>query len=106
MAARGRWRLWDEVAVVTDSTESPLVAAVHADLTRWSIPADSAMAASALDLAVRLDAEGIRPAAAAMLHAQLRATLGELAKVAQLEERAGDPVDEINAQREKRRKGA
>ncbi|WP_405149454.1 hypothetical protein OG589_14585 [Sphaerisporangium sp. NBC_01403] len=91
---------------MTDDTETSLVAAVRADLNRWSIPADSAMAASALDLAERLGVDDIRPAAAAMLHAQLRATLGELAKVATLEEKAGDPVDEINAQREKRRRGA
>ncbi|MCW2767916.1 MAG: hypothetical protein JWO11_3875 [Nocardioides sp.] len=89
-----------------DGTEMPLVAAVRADLKRWAIPAESAMAASALDLAERLSADDIRPAAAAMLHAQLRATLAELGKVAVPEERPGDPVDELNAQREKRRKGA
>lgn len=89
-----------------DDPEGGLVAAVRADLARWSIPSESALAASALDLAVRLSVPDIRPAAAAMLHAQLRATLGELAKVAVPEQKAADPVDQVNAQREKRRKGA
>lgn len=89
-----------------DDGDNQLLEAVRADLRRWAIPADSAMAASALDLAERLGAVDIRPAAAAMLHAQLRATLAELAKVASPEEKPGDPVDQISAQREKRRQGA
>ena len=84
----------------------PLVAAVRADLGRWQIRPDSALAASALDLAERLSAPGIRPAAASMLHAQLRATLADLAKLAVPEEQPGDPVDELQRRREERRKGA
>jgi hypothetical protein len=40
-----------------------------------------------------------------MLHAQLRATLTELAKLAVPEE-AGDALDELQKRREQRRKGA
>lgn len=83
-----------------------LVSAVQADLTRWQIAEDTALAASALDLAKRLGESGIRPAAASMLHAQLRATLTELAKLAVPEAKAGDPVDELQARRDDRRKGA
>lgn len=64
------------------------------------------MAASALDLAGRLSVSDIRPAAAAMLHAQLRATLAELGKVAKPEATEVDPVDELRARREDRRRGA
>jgi hypothetical protein len=83
-----------------------LADAVRADLARWQIPEDSALAASALDLATRLSASGLRPAAAAMLHAQLRATLTELLKIAVPEPEAADPVDELRARREERRQGA
>jgi hypothetical protein len=79
---------------------------VLADLDRWGIDPDTALAASALDLAERLAEEDIRPTAAAMLHAQLRATLGELAKLAKPVEKKGDPVDELQARRQDRRKGA
>jgi hypothetical protein len=89
-----------------DDAERGLVAAVRADLKRWAIPAESAMAASALDLAERLGATGVRPAAAAMLHAQLRATLAELAKVAKPADKKKDTVDELRKRREDRRKGA
>lgn len=83
-----------------------LVGAVRADLKRWAISEDTALAASALDLAARLSETGIRPAAASMLHAQLRATLTDLARLAKPEPEAGDPVDELQARREDRRKGA
>ena len=83
----------------------PLVAAVRADLDRWGIAEETALAASALDLANRLSESGIRPAAASMLHAQLRATLAELAKVATPEE-DGDALDELQKRREQRRQGA
>lgn len=82
-----------------------LVAAVQADLKRWGIAEDTALAASALDLATRLGESGIRPAAASMLHAQLRATLVELGKLAKPDE-AGDALDELQKRREHRRKGA
>lgn len=83
-----------------------MVSAVRADLQRWQIAADTSLAASALDLAERLQEADIRPAAASMLHAQLRATLGELAKLAIPEAKQGDPVDELRARRDERRKGA
>jgi len=83
---------------------SDLVKAVEADLKRWQV--DGALAASALDLARRLGEPNIRPAAASMLHAQLRATLTELAKLAVPEEKTGDPVDELQKRRDDRRKGA
>lgn len=83
---------------------SDLVKAVEADLKRWQV--DGALAASALDLARRLSEPNIRPAAASMLHAQLRATLTELAKLAVPEEKTGDPVDELQKRRDDRRKGA
>ncbi|MEV7805003.1 hypothetical protein AB0O28_18840 [Microbispora sp. NPDC088329] len=79
---------------------------MQADLKRWQIRADSALAASALDLAKRLSESGIRPAAASMLHAQLRATLADLAKLAVPEEQPGDPIDELQKRRNERRKGA
>ncbi|HEY9375023.1 hypothetical protein [Streptomyces sp.] len=82
------------------------MAAVRADLERWGIAEETALAASALDLANRLSESGIRPAAASMLHAQLRATLTELAKLAVPEAKQGDPVDELRARRDERRKGA
>ena len=83
-----------------------MVSAVRADLRRWQIAADTALAASALDLAERLEEADIRPAAASMLHAQLRATLTELAKLAVPEAKQDDPVDELRARRHERRKGA
>ncbi|MFD9949841.1 hypothetical protein ACFWYW_55770 [Nonomuraea sp. NPDC059023] len=81
------------------------MAAVEEDLKRWAIDARSALAASALDLANRLSEPDIRPAAASMLHAQLRATLTELAKMAK-PEAANDPLDELQKRREARRQGA
>lgn len=83
-----------------------MVAAVRADLRRWGITEDSGMAATALDLAERLSVPDVRPAAAAMLHAQLRSTLLELAKLATPEAKEGDPVDELQARREERRQRA
>jgi hypothetical protein len=89
--------------VAVAARRSDLVKAVEADLKRWQV--DGALAASALDLARRLSEPNIRPAAASMLHAQLRATLTELAKLAVPEE-AGDALDELQKRREQRRKGA
>ena len=83
----------------------PLVAAVRADLQRWGIDEETSLAASALDLAERLSEAEIRPAAASMLHAQLRATLVELGKLAKPEE-DGDALDELQKRREQRRQGA
>ena len=82
--------------------------AVQADLDRWgSQVADTALAVSALDLAQRLDVSGVRPAAASMLHTQLRATLLDLAKLAPARAE-NDDVDEVKQKREGRlgRRGA
>lgn len=76
--------------------------AVQRDLDRMPEQVrDSALAATALDLADRLGAKDVRPAAASMLHAQLRATLLELARLAppQAEE---DGIDELRARRAQR----
>lgn len=83
--------------------------AVLADLAKWRIDENSSLAAGALDLAWRLDEADVRPAAASMLHAQLRMTLAELVKVAEPVAPAGqpkDPVDELASRREDRRKQA
>jgi hypothetical protein len=61
--------------------------------------------AAALDLAERLEAADLAPSAAAMLHAQLRATIADLRKLAPPEDSA-DEIDEVAAQRELRRKAA
>lgn len=83
--------------------QSALATAVRADLKRWGIDPKSALAAAALDLAKRLGEDDVRPSAAASLHAQLRATLGELAKTAVSAAEEVDPVDELRARREGRR---
>lgn len=82
-----------------------LVAAVRADLERWQVEG-TGLAACALDLAQRLAEPGVRPAAAAMLHKELRAALVELAAQAAPQEQPGDPVDELRARREQRRRTA
>lgn len=80
-----------------------LVEAVQADLDRWGESvADTALAASALDLARRLDEKGVRPAAASMLHTQLRATLLDLAKLAP-PAAENDDLDEVKRKRDERR---
>lgn len=82
-----------------------LVEAVRADLARWGVQ-DTALAACALDLARRLEEPGVRPAAASMLHKELRCALGELMAVAEPQERPADPVDELQRRREARRRMA
>lgn len=92
-----------------DEALGALERAVLADLARWRIDEDSSLAASALDLAKRLDVVDVRPAAASMLHAQLRMTLAELVKLAapvETEPEKKDPVDELASRRSDRRKGA
>lgn len=82
--------------------------AVQADLDRWGAKvAGTALAVSALDLAERLDVTGVRPAAASMLHTQLRATLLELSDLAPAQAE-NDDVDEVKQKREGRlgRRGA
>lgn len=71
------------------------------DLAEMGALAESGLAATALNLARRLDAADVRPAAASMLAAQLRATLLDLRKLAPpaVEE---DGVDELRARRAQR----
>ena len=86
---------------ITVSDTSPMVAAVTADLERWGL-AKTALAASALDLARVLDDPATNPTPRSMLHAQLRATLTELAKIAPPEV-TSDGIDEIAKKRDERR---
>jgi hypothetical protein len=88
---------------VTDGDRSPIVAAVERDLKRWGPKiAQSALAASALDMARILDDPATNPTPRSMLHAQLRMTLSELAKLAP-PEAADDSVDELTKKRNERR---
>lgn len=57
---------------------------VAAQLERWGL-ADAPEAAAALDIAARLAEDELRPAAAAMLHAQLRGYMAALRELAPLE---------------------
>lgn len=69
-----------------DHDLSDLERAVHDQLTAWGLIA-TAEGAAAVDLAHRLaHTEDLRPAAAAELHAQLRAQLVDLRKLAPPEE--------------------
>lgn len=74
---------------------------VFADLNRWGL-AGTALAASALDMARILDDPDVNPTPRSMLHAQLRMTLTELAKLAP-PEAVNDGIDELSEQRDKRR---
>lgn len=92
-----------------DGCPGAIEQAVLADLAKWRIDENTSLAASALDLARRLEAAEVRPAAASMLHAQLRMTLTELVKLANPvapEQEKKDPVDELASRREDRRKQA
>ncbi|MBC6458412.1 hypothetical protein [Actinomadura sp. HBU206391] len=83
-----------------------LVDAVQADLDRWGpAVAETALAASALDLARRLDTPDVTPTPASMLHAQLRATLADLQKLAP-DQSASDEIDDLEAKRKERRSSA
>lgn len=82
----------------------PLERDLQAQLILWGL-ADTALGRSALDIARRLDVPGVRPAAAAMLHAQLRGYLVELAKDAPADA-VEDALDELQARRAQRRKAA
>ena len=64
---------------------------------------DTALGASALVLAGRLDADGTADTAVAAMTKELRATLSELTRDAPAK---GDPVDELRERRERRRRGA
>lgn len=74
---------------------------VLADLERWGLT-HTALAASALDMARTLDDPETKPTPRSMLHAQLRMTLTELAKLAPPEE-ADDGIDELSKKRDARR---
>lgn len=74
---------------------------VLADLDRWGL-ASTALAASALDMARILDDPAVNPTPRSMLHAQLRMTLTELAKIAP-PEAANDRIDELSKKRDERR---
>lgn len=80
-----------------------LIEALEADLERWG-PAVSgtALAAAAYDIALRLSAEDVRPAAAAQLHAQYHAYLSDLHKLAP-EHASEDGIDDLTAKRAARR---
>lgn len=82
-----------------------LEAAVRAEVGACGPLADSGLGACAIDLAVRLADEDLRPAAAAMLHAQLGARLADLRKLAPPAVTT-DEIDEVAAQREARRAAA
>lgn len=91
-----------EVPMSDDAEPGRVETAVRKDL--GEMPDDlreSGLAAAALDLAIRLDVPGVRPAAAAMLSAQLRATLLELAKLAPPRAKEDD-LDELRARRASR----
>lgn len=75
-----------------------LESAVRDQLTGWGL-IDSAEGAAALDIARRLSAEDLRPAAAAMLHAQLRTQLVDLRKLAP-EVEVADGVAELQGEYE------
>lgn len=65
-----------------DHDLSDLERSVHDQLTAWGM-IDAPEGQAALDIADRLaNTEDLRPAAAAMLHAQLRALLADLRKLA------------------------
>lgn len=89
---------------MSDDELGRLEAAVRADLDRWGMT-DTSLAAAALDVVDRLGAEDLRPAAAAMLHQRLDGYLADLRKLAPPEV-AHDDIDEVNEQREKRRRAA
>ncbi len=78
---------------------------VRAEVQSYGDFADSGLGACAIDLAERLSADDLRPAAAAMLHAQLGARLSELRKLAP-PAATTDEIDEVAAQRAARLKDA
>lgn len=75
---------------------SPLRQSVRDQLTEWGLQR-SPEGAQALDIAGRLEAEDLRPAAAAMLHAQLRAIVADLRKLAPEKPAEDDVADLQNA---------
>lgn len=97
------------MADVTESEETaerepgPMESAVLADMERWGPKmARTTLAVGALDMAQRLDEGGMRPTAASLLHAQLRASVLELEKLAPPQADVDD-VDELKGRRARRR---
>ncbi|MFI6732100.1 hypothetical protein ACIBI9_04135 [Nonomuraea sp. NPDC050451] len=78
-----------------------LVASVRGDLKRLGLDEKGTLAMAALDIAVRLGVDGVRPTAAAMLHKELRATLAELERVA-AGQPSSDGIDDLRARRARR----
>ena len=77
--------------------------AVRSQLSRWQISAErDPFAASVLDMARALDDPGLSATPRSMLQAQFRMTMQELIKAAPVEQ-AHDGIDDVRAQREKRR---
>jgi hypothetical protein len=83
---------------------SDLETTIRERLESWNL-LNEPEAAAVLDLAARLSVEELRPAAAAMLHAQLGSRLADLRKLAPTEVVADD-IDDIQQQREKRLRAA
>ena len=79
--------------MIDDAPEISLRTAVQDQLSEWGL-SRSPEGAAALDVAARLESEDLRPAAAAMLHAQLRAIVADLRKLAP-EKPAEDDVSDL-----------
>lgn len=75
-----------------DGDLSALEEALRDQLAAWRL-ADSPEGRQALDIAARLAVGELRPAAAAMLHAQLRALMADLRALAPDEAPADDIAD-------------
>lgn len=82
---------------------SDLLESIRSQLAEWDL-LGSAEGQTALDIASRLT-DDTRPAAAAMLHGQLRGILAQL-RVLAPEPESHDEIDEVREQREKRRREA
>lgn len=83
----------------------PVEEALRRELEGWGEPlASSALAVAALDAARHLDNPKVSAASASLIHGQYRQYLADLRKLAPQEEET-DAIDEIRAQREKRRRG-
>jgi hypothetical protein len=88
---------------MTDASD--LQRSITEQLDAWGLR-HSPEGQAALDIAHRLaHTEDLRPAAAAALHAQLRALLVDLRTLAP-EEETSDEIDELRAARDKRRREA
>lgn len=85
------------------ATPTPLQDALRRDLAAWGPKvAGSSLAAAALNLALTLDDPKVNATPRSMLHAQYRATMLELMKLAP-EEATNDGIDELGAKRNERR---